>query len=82
MDARIPIIQGQWYFFHFSGVYPLFLAGILTDVGPPYALELLFRVIAPPSSARAMQRNSNQFERLEKWIKCILCPEHCARFLS
>lgn len=31
---------------------PLFLAGILTDVGPPYALELLFRVIAPPLSAR------------------------------
>ena len=52
MDARIPTIQGQWYFFHFTGVYPLFLAGILTDVGPPYALELLFRVIAPPSSAR------------------------------
>lgn len=52
MDARMPTLQGQWSFFHFFGMCHLFLAGILTDVGPPYALELLFRVITPPSSTR------------------------------
>ena len=52
MDARVPTLQGQWSFFHFFGMCHLFLAGILTDVGPPYALELLFRVITPPSSTR------------------------------